>query len=115
MFPFMLPHPAQVARGTLMIMVCLGASGAFAETAPNYEKDIKPLLKARCYACHGALKQKADLRLDTAASMRKGGKDGDVLAKDHSLLLERVSTTDLDERMPPEGLGSALNSAEIAK
>src|SRR6187399_1323312 len=102
MFPFMLPHPAQVARGPLMIMVCLGARGAFAETAPDYAKDIKPLLKARCYACHGALKQKADLRLDTAAAMRKGGDEGDVLAGDHPMLLERVTASDPEERMPPE-------------
>ena len=33
--------------------------------AVDYAKDIKPLLKERCYACHGALKQKAGLRLDT--------------------------------------------------
>src|SRR6188768_214167 len=103
MFPFMLPHPAQVARGTLMIMVCLGASGAFAETAPDYAKDIRPLLKARCYACHGALKQKSGLRLDTVASMHKGSDDGDVIKTDASLLLARITAAKEDERMPPEG------------
>lgn len=83
--------------------------------AADYVKDIKPILKARCYACHGALKQKADLRMDTAAAMRQGGDSGDILIKDHALLLERVITTDLDERMPPEGEGSALNGEEVAK
>ena len=33
--------------------------------------------------------------------MRKGGEEGDVLAGDHPMLLERVTTTDVDERMPP--------------
>jgi hypothetical protein len=83
--------------------------------AVDYEKEIKPLLKERCYACHGALKQKADLRLDTAAAMRKGGDGGDILAGGHSLLLERVTTTDKDDRMPPEGEGSMLNTEQIAK
>ena len=83
--------------------------------AVDYEKEIKPLLKERCYACHGALKQKADLRLDTAAAMRKGGDGGDILAGDPSLLLERVTTTDKDDRMPPEGEGSMLNTEQVAK
>ncbi|MCE2695842.1 MAG: PSD1 and planctomycete cytochrome C domain-containing protein [Verrucomicrobiaceae bacterium] len=83
--------------------------------AVDYEKEIKPLLKERCYACHGALKQKADLRLDTAAAMRKGGDGGDILADDPSLLLERVTTTDKDDRMPPEGEGSMLNTEQVAK
>ena len=37
----------------------------------DYLRDIKPVLKARCYACHGALKQEANLRLDTVAAMRQ--------------------------------------------
>ena len=32
----------------------------------DYLRDIKPLLKHHCYACHGALKQEAKLRVDTA-------------------------------------------------
>lgn len=83
--------------------------------AVDYEKDIKPLLKERCYTCHGALKQKADLRLDTAAAMRKGGDGGDILAGEHSLLLERVTTSDKHDRMPPEGEGSMLTSEQVAK
>ena len=31
----------------------------------DYARDVKPLLTRRCYACHGALKSKARLRLDT--------------------------------------------------
>ena len=38
-----------------------------------YLKTIKPLLKARCYACHGGLKQESDLRLDTAESILEAG------------------------------------------
>ena len=83
--------------------------------AVDYEKEIKPLLKERCYACHGALKQKADLRLDTAAAMKKGGEGGDILSREHSLLIERVTTTDKHDRMPPEGEGSMLTAEQVAK
>ena len=48
--------------------------------AADYLRDIKPVLKARCYACHGALKQKAGLRVDTAANIRKGAKGEAIVA-----------------------------------
>lgn len=83
--------------------------------AADYEKEIKPLLKERCYTCHGALKQKADLRLDTANAMRKGGESGGILAREHSLLIERITTTDKHDRMPPEGEGSMLTAEQVAK
>lgn len=83
--------------------------------AVDYEKEIRPLLKERCYSCHGALKQKGDLRLDTVAAMRKGGDGGDILAGGHALLVERLTTTDKDDRMPPEGEGSMLNEEQVAK
>ncbi len=87
------------------------AQAAWAEV--DYAKEIKPLLKARCYACHGALKQKAGLRLDSVALMRKGGDSGDIIHPAPALLLERVTTTDKHDRMPPEG--APLNAEEIGK
>ena len=97
------------------LSVLLVLSATASQAAVDYAKDIKPLLKARCYTCHGALKQKAGLRLDTVAAMKKGGDDGSILKADHALLLDRVTTTDKDDRMPPEGEGALLNSEEVAK
>jgi hypothetical protein len=82
--------------------------------ADDYLKTVKPVLKARCYACHGALKQESDLRLDTAASIRSRS-DGpviDVKQIDLSELLVRVTSKDDDIRMPPEG--EPLKPEEIA-
>lgn len=81
--------------------------------AAEYPKEIKPLLKARCYACHGALKQKAGLRLDTVALMHQGGDSGSIIDPARALLLDRVTATDGDERMPPEG--APLSVEEIAR
>ena len=84
-------------------------------SAADYLRDIKPVLKARCYACHGALKQKAGLRVDSAVNLRKGAKGEDVLAlgnPDESELLARLTSPDAEERMPPEG--APLKPAEIA-
>ena len=72
----------------------------------DYVRDVKPILKTRCYSCHGSIRQEAELRLDTVDFMRVGGESGATLHKDdllNSLLLNRVAATDESERMPPEG------------
>src|SRR5262245_52905911 len=79
----------------------------------DYVKDVKPLLQERCFACHGALKQQARLRLDTVAAMIQGGRSAPAIMPgdpDDSLLLERVSAA--EKRMPPEG--KPLTEQQIA-
>ena len=71
-----------------------------------YGKSIKPVLQARCFACHGVLKQEASLRLDTVASMLVGGDSGRAIHPEDatdSLLLQRISDHADSTRMPPEG------------
>jgi len=72
----------------------------------DYSKDVKPLLRDHCYACHGALKQKARLRLDTAAAALTGGAGGPAVVPGNaagSLLVQRVTESDPESRMPAEG------------
>ncbi|MEC8555015.1 MAG: DUF1553 domain-containing protein [Planctomycetota bacterium] len=72
----------------------------------EYTRDIKPVLKAKCYSCHGALKQEAGLRVDTVALMKKGGDTGPAIDPDNLLeskVFARVSSDDPEIRMPPEG------------
>ena len=45
----------------------------------DYATQVKPILTARCTVCHGALKQRAGLRLDAASLALKGGKHGAVV------------------------------------
>ena len=78
----------------------------------DYRTDVKPLLRERCYACHGALAQKAKLRVDSGAAMVKAGvvvpgKPG------ASELILRVSADDDAARMPPEG--HPLKPEQVAK
>src|SRR5437868_1920726 len=42
----------------------------------DFVKQIKPILTARCYACHGPLRKKSGLRVDTAAALIEGGDSG---------------------------------------
>jgi hypothetical protein len=96
-------------------LVLVGDVAGAAEPATDYLRDIKPLLQRRCFACHGALKQESELRLDTRDFMRRGGADGSSIEPGEpqaSRLIERVSATDPAQRMPPEG--APLTPNEIA-
>jgi len=80
------------------------AAGAFPDDL--YQQQVRGVLRERCLACHGALRQEAGLRLDTAELIRRGGDSGaGVVPGDPaaSLLLSRITAMDLAERMPPEG------------
>ena len=102
---------AAIALG-LALLGAVSVRGA--APAVDYAKEIKPLLRERCYACHGALKQNNGLRLDTADFIKRGGKHGPALVArkpEKSLLLTKVSATDPAERMPPEG--DALKPEQI--
>ena len=90
-------------------------TAAAGSTDVDYLRDVKPLLAKRCVACHGALKQKSGLRLDTAARAIAGAKRGRRSCPgnlEESLLIEAVTGTD-GWRMPPEGEGAPLSSEEI--
>ncbi len=98
----------------LTMILCPGF--VYGEDRPvDYGRDIKPILQARCYACHGALKQESGLRLDTGLLIRKGSENGQVVSTDqpqHSTLIERISSKDDFDRMPPEG--EPLSAEQIA-
>jgi len=99
---------------TRLFAIILFTTGIASAGAVEYLRDIKPVLKARCYACHGALKQKVGLRVDSAENLRKGSKRGDVLAlgqAEPGKLLVRLTAADADELMPPEG--APLKQEEI--
>jgi mono/diheme cytochrome c family protein len=92
----------------LLTLLLLGAidSIAAADETIDYLAQIKPLLAEHCYACHGGLKQMGGLRLDTAELALKGGDSGPVIEPgnaDSSVLIQRVTASDENERMPAEG------------
>ena len=101
---------------TLSFLLTAPAAGGLWAAEVDYLRDVKPLLQERCYACHGTLKQKNKLRLDTVVAMLKGGSDGPVIQRrepSRSLLIKRVTATDLDERMPPENEGEPFTAAQV--
>jgi hypothetical protein len=92
-----------------------------AAAAPlQFNRDIRPILSDKCFACHGfdAKHREADLRLDEPEAAFKADKHGNapiVPGKpDDSLLWYHITSTDEDEVMPPPESKKALNDAEKA-
>lgn len=99
-------------------LVSLVFSAAEAADPVDYLRDIKPILKERCFACHGALKQESRLRLDTAARIRQGGGNGPAIVAGpvaSSPLITRVASEDSSVRMPPEGKPLTTEQIELIK
>ena len=77
-----------------------------ADDGIRFNRDIRPILEANCYKCHGEKKQKGKLRLDAPGHIRKGGDSGEPLfvagKRAESFLYKLVSRHDPDEAMPPK-------------
>jgi cytochrome c553 len=91
------------------------ATTVAAADAPDdrFEREVRPLLANRCWKCHGPDKQQGDLRLDSAAALKKGGSSGAVVQPgkpEESLLIHAVRHQG-DVKMPPK---QKLNEQEIA-
>jgi mono/diheme cytochrome c family protein len=114
------PRPLQ--RGLFRFILRAGAAVLLAAVshaalAPageiEFNRDIRPILSDRCFACHGpdATKRQADLRLDVEQSAKESVI---VAGKPHeSEVVARITAADADTRMPPLDSGKTLTSAEI--
>ena len=106
-----------VGRRCVCLAGLLVVVGPFAVAADNveFERDVLPLLYARCFSCHSQKKTEpaAGLRLDSAAVIRESGV---VVAgqPEESELLRRISRRyDDEDLMPPLlGGGRPLNDNE---
>jgi len=78
--------------------------------APDFNRDVRPILSNHCYKCHGPAVQKAKLRLD---NFQAATKSAIVPGKpDESELLKRIATHG-DEQMPPKEAGLPLTAKQI--
>ncbi|MBI1310870.1 DUF1553 domain-containing protein [bacterium] len=84
----------------------------------DFNRQIRSILSNRCFACHGPDEEEreADLRFDTAegALADLGGHAAIVPGKpEESTLVERITSTDPDLRMPPASHGEPLSPTEV--
>jgi hypothetical protein len=82
--------------------------------AVDFDRDVHPILAARCFACHGGDKRSGGLSLSNYSEILRGGKTGKVVnpgSSGNSLLLQRVLAAGAPP-MPP--VGERLTASEIA-
>ena len=84
------------------------ASIPFGQEDPRarlFESRVRPILAERCFGCHGPAKQMSGLRLDSRASILKGGERGPAVlpGKPAEGLLVRAVHRSGPLKMPPTG------------
>ena len=81
----------------------------------RFDREVWPILTARCIQCHGEAEQEGKLRLDSPEAIRLGGEYGDVIAPgdpEESTLFELITLPDGDTDAMP-GKGDRLTPNEI--
>ena len=97
---------------TCLAAFTLVALAVHSAEPPRFERDVKPILVAKCVKCHGGETTKSGLDLRTASAIRQGGDTGpSVVSNDpnKSLLFEQITSG----AMPP-GKATKLTPAETA-
>ncbi|MDR3637881.1 MAG: hypothetical protein P4L84_29015 [Isosphaeraceae bacterium] len=85
----------------------------------DFYRDVYPVLKSNCIACHNKTTTKAALNMETPEAMRKGGDSGEGLVPGNgaeSLIFQAAAHIG-DVEMPPKGNKSgalSLTASELA-
>ncbi len=116
------PSRSRLTRIAALLALFAGPPGVRSsdEAMVDYNREIRPLLARRCFACHGpdAAARKAGLRLDRREAAVAETEAGSIPLvagdPDASELIFRVEVDDDTLRMPPPGNGEPLTSAEVA-
>ena len=104
-------------RCSAAAVLCFSTAFA-AETAPDFNREVRPILSNYCFKCHGPddKARKAKLRFDVRESaLREAESGAKVIAPgqpDASDLVTRIFSADPDEVMPPPAMKKELNAAQ---
>ena len=105
-----------------LIAIALLAFGmtSYADDKIDYNREVRPILSTKCFQCHGPDEEsrKVGLRLDVRDIAIKKIKSGGIPIvpgnPEDSTIMDRVTTTDADDIMPPQKTGPPLKEKEIA-
>jgi hypothetical protein len=84
----------------------------------DFSRDIRPILADTCYQCHGPDEQtrETDFRLDLQGDVLKDYGSGQLVIPgkpSDSVLLQRLLTTNVEQRMPPVEADRQLSPEQI--
>ncbi len=107
---------------SVWIGLATARGGTAAETAPaaatiDFQRQVRPILVDRCFACHGSDEEhrEAGLRLDLREAALAGGESGRAAITpgkpEESELVRRIDAEG-DERMPPDSAKKPLTPQE---
>ena len=99
----------------IYLHILLLVLASFCQGALDFNRDIRPILSDKCFACHGPDEEgrKADLRLDIESQ----AKNDELMAivagsPEDSEMVYRIHSEDEDELMPPPEIGKNLTQKE---
>ncbi len=119
---FSLPLPILLGAFWLACSTFISSASTASRTDTSkvdFNREVRPILSENCYKCHGPddAARKAKLRFDLRADALKPAKSGAIAivpnAPDKSALIERITASDPDDRMPPASTGKKLSPAQI--
>src|SRR5215204_1565883 len=99
---------------TGLLLFCAAAQAA--EVAPDFVREVRPILSNYCFKCHGPddKARKAELRLDlreAAIGEAESGARAIVPGKiEESELVARIFSDDKEEVMPPPSMKKELSA-----
>ena len=103
-----------------VLVLCLGIPALAAAAAPDFNRDVRPVLAQNCFKCHGMDEhaRKGKLRLDLRESAIGKAKSGEIAIvpgkPDESEVIKRIFSSDEDEVMPPPHTKTLLPEAAKA-
>ncbi|MFN0125894.1 MAG: PSD1 and planctomycete cytochrome C domain-containing protein [Verrucomicrobiales bacterium] len=111
-------RPASRAAWIAVAPLMAAASPA-AEPAPDFAREVRPILASHCFKCHGPddKARKSGLRLDVPEGALAAGDSGAVAVvpgrPDESEVIRRLLAEDPDDLMPPPAVKHPMSAAKI--
>lgn len=93
----------QMGWAVWLLAITAGTLVAEEPGAIRFQRDIRPILKKHCYACHSDIKQSGELRLDFRQFAEQGGNSKQPIlggGLEGNEIYQRIVSADPQHRMP---------------
>src|SRR5579864_3486445 len=113
-------HELRIVAAVLLHVAALSRAAVYAGERVEYNRDIRPILSANCFPCHGPdeKKRKAKMRLDRKDDALRD-RDGYAVIvpgqPDESEVVLRIEADDDTLKMPPPKSRKTLTPAQVER